>query len=141
MIWDGSRPSKHPSILLIPSNKLAASAVHPVPWGIWKGDPGDLSRGIRVLQSLEAAAVPSCFSLSLSVQLSFGGAGGTGNSSRCHSLFFIYPGLALAQSRATGSAGISNLGISATAACGDGDRGCVGFSLPAISCQARNSFP
>lgn len=67
MIWDGSRPSKHPSILLIPSNKLAASAVHPVPWGIWKGDPGDLSRGIRVLQSLEAAAVPSCFSLSLSL--------------------------------------------------------------------------
>lgn len=67
MIWDGSRPSKHPSILLIPSNKLAASAVHPVPWGIWKGDPGDLSRGIRVLQSLEAAAVPSCFSPSLSL--------------------------------------------------------------------------
>lgn len=56
-----------PRILLILSNKLAGSAVQSCALGHWKGDPGDLSRGIRVLQSLEAAAVPSCSSPSLSL--------------------------------------------------------------------------
>lgn len=47
--------------------------MHPVHWVILKGDPSDLSKGIRVLQSLEAAAVVSCFAVSVSLRQHFYG--------------------------------------------------------------------
>lgn len=56
--------SKHYSVLFRLTDKLAGSAVHPVRWVILKADPSDLSKGVPVLQSLEAAAVPSCFAVS-----------------------------------------------------------------------------
>lgn len=39
--------------------------MHPVHWVILKGDTSDLSKGICVLQSLEAAAVASCSAVSV----------------------------------------------------------------------------
>lgn len=64
MVWK-YWSSKHWSILSILTDKLAGFAVHPVHWVILKGDPSDLSKGICVLQSLEAAAVASCFVVSV----------------------------------------------------------------------------
>ena len=64
MVWK-YWSSKHWSVLLILTDKLAGFAVHPVHWVILKGDPSDLSKGICVLQSLEAAAVSSCFAVSV----------------------------------------------------------------------------
>lgn len=112
-------------------------------WAILKGDPSDLSKGICVLQALDAAAVAGCFSVSVWLR------------QHCHQRVWkemvelgISYGLVpvslnlcrlCAEEPATCPLKGSNTGVATMideAAAGDGSCRCAGFFLKAVSREA-----